>query len=429
MATVPILLTKQFHQAKKAGDHTDWRVVIGDKAYSWATKKLEPEAGGKLILWEKPVHDAQYALTKHLVIPDGQYGAGVTKLIYAQKGEGEIKQDSYHLHLNNGDEYAIHRVPKYGEKAWLLVKLGEVQKVPQRHTYKEIRAVEDLLHVPDLYASKKYDGAAFWIGFDSKGSPRLISRRLSVTGAPIDRTAQLPHITEVTIPELANHTFYSEIIHTGHRKDSMDNHAKSSGILNSKLEKSLEEQRQHGPLRVVLTDVHSPKIHTYGEKLALLRHAAKLWNKPDHVFLPEAAEGVEGAKALTRLTKARGDEGVILTSLSLPEEQNPRYKIKHVQTYNLRVIGMTQELDKHGNPKDSMGALIMADATGRHVATPGTGFTKEQRAEMWKNKDKMIGSIGQVKAMAPTGSGKQLLRAPVYNGEGDGEIDILPLNT
>ena len=123
-----VILTKQFHQAKRAGDHYDWRIVIGDKAYSWATKKGEPPLGGKLVLWEQPVHTRDYALSKKVIIPEGHYGAGETNLVYAASGKAKIDGDSYHLSLNNGDKYFIKKIPKYGDKAWLLVKNAEIDK-------------------------------------------------------------------------------------------------------------------------------------------------------------------------------------------------------------------------------------------------------------------------------------------------------------
>jgi hypothetical protein len=125
----PIILVKQDHKADRAGRHTDWRVVVGDKALSWATKKPDPKIGEKLILWEQPVHDAHYALSKKVVIPKGQYGAGTTKLVYAQKGEGKLSKDEIHLKLNNGDDYFIKKTPNYGDKAWLLVKTASQMEV------------------------------------------------------------------------------------------------------------------------------------------------------------------------------------------------------------------------------------------------------------------------------------------------------------
>lgn len=124
-----ILLVKQRHEADRAGLHYDWRVVIGDKAYSWATKKVTPPPRGKLILWEQPVHDRAYALSKTVVIPPGQYGAGTTYLEYAQKGTAKFEHNDYfELNLNNGDRYYIKKMPSYGDKAWLMVNLSGVEK-------------------------------------------------------------------------------------------------------------------------------------------------------------------------------------------------------------------------------------------------------------------------------------------------------------
>lgn len=117
-----ILLVRQRHEAKRAGLHFDYRLVHGDKAYSWATKKDMPKDGGAVILHEQPVHDAAYALSKEIEIPDGQYGAGITKLDYAQKGRVESKDngDFLTLYLNNGEKYIIKKTPGYGDKQWLF---------------------------------------------------------------------------------------------------------------------------------------------------------------------------------------------------------------------------------------------------------------------------------------------------------------------
>jgi superfamily II DNA or RNA helicase len=124
-----IILVHQHHQADKAGFHIDWRVVIGNKAYSWATKKPVPPSGGKLILWEQPIHDKGYALSKKVVIPKGQYGAGTTELKYAQRGKAKYERNQYfELNLNNGDRFYIKKMPSYGDKAWLLVNLTGMQK-------------------------------------------------------------------------------------------------------------------------------------------------------------------------------------------------------------------------------------------------------------------------------------------------------------
>lgn len=118
-----IIFVRQRHEAKKAGLHFDYRIVVGDKAYSWATKKELPEPGKRILLWEQPVHDASYALSKKIEIPDGQYGAGTTTLDFAQKGTAESGQNHYQLYLNNGQTFTIRRMDenKFGKGAWMFM--------------------------------------------------------------------------------------------------------------------------------------------------------------------------------------------------------------------------------------------------------------------------------------------------------------------
>ncbi len=289
----------------------------------------------------------------------------------------------------------------------------------ERHTYRDL-SHKDLVSIPDIYGSHKRDGAAFWISFNEEGSPRFISRRPSVTGELIDRTEKLPHVADVKLPELANHVLYSELVHTGHHESGNDDHPLLSGILNSNVDKAIQAQKEFGPIRVILTDVKKPGLSTFGEKRELLKRAAKIWNKPGIVSTPEEAEGIDGVLNLLDRTKRRGDEGIIVTSLSVPENENVRYKVKHLRTYNLRVTGITQEVDKLGNPKPGGGAFTLADKTGRDVGKVGTGLSRQMRDDMFRNPKKYIGKIIQVKSMPPT---RQKLRAAVYNGDADGDID------
>ena len=83
---------------------------------------------------------------------------------------------------------------------------------------------------------------------------------------------------------------------------------------------------------------------------------------------------------------------------------------------------MQQEEDIYGKAKDSMGALVLADSTGRVVGRVGTGFTREQRIEIFKNPKRWLGKIIQVRAMPPVAS---QIRMPSYNGLADGEVDTI----
>lgn len=129
-----VLFTRQRHEADKMGLHWDYRFVLGDKAYSWATKKEMPEPGKAILLFEQPVHDREYALSPVVKIPPGNYGAGTTTLDWVHKAlvdgyedePGKLivrtkdgKQRFLLKKLENGAYFE-----KYGDKAWLFRNLG-----------------------------------------------------------------------------------------------------------------------------------------------------------------------------------------------------------------------------------------------------------------------------------------------------------------
>lgn len=118
-----ILLTRQHHLADRAGEHYDIRLVVGDVAHSFATKKDMPEIGKTIILYEQPVHDASYALSKEVIIPKGQYGAGKTTLDFVRKANLEKKEDYYTLTTHKGEKYLLKEVPKYDKGAWIFKRL------------------------------------------------------------------------------------------------------------------------------------------------------------------------------------------------------------------------------------------------------------------------------------------------------------------
>lgn len=127
-----VLLTRQRHEADRAGLHYDVRMIVGDLAHSWATKKEMPEPGKAIILWEQPVHDRAYALSKKVVIPKGQYGAGVTTLDWIRKGQISNPEEDEHkftLSTKDGDRFLFKKLPdSYGKKAWLFKNLKVVEK-------------------------------------------------------------------------------------------------------------------------------------------------------------------------------------------------------------------------------------------------------------------------------------------------------------
>ena len=289
----------------------------------------------------------------------------------------------------------------------------------ERAKYKEGSSWED---IPDASSQIKYDGGMYFMRISPLGTPEFISRRPSIKGGYPNQSSKLPHITSVAVPQLSGNIYATELIHTGHNKDTKESHSTASGILNSLTEKAITTQRMIGPVRVVLHDVISPKFDTYGEKLLHLKEVEKAFNIPDTLFLPQIKIGKAAIQKHIEDTKLEGREGVVITSLTLPESKNVRLKIKHFKTYNLKVVGIQQERDIKGNLKDSAGALVLADSTGKIACNVGTGFTKEQRKEIWMNQKNWMNRIVQIKAMDSTAN---KLRFPVFNGDADGDIDTV----
>lgn len=288
-----------------------------------------------------------------------------------------------------------------------------------RHKYIDDASKLDSLANPA--ATIKYDGGNYFMQIDHEGKPSFISRRESVKGGYPNKTAKVPHLAELRFPEFKGHEFNVELIHTGFDPKARESHPVVSGILNSLPPKAIASQALLGPIRAVLFDVTSPSIPTFKEKLALLKKVEETINKPDLLFVPEVKIGRDAIKQLLAHTTSTGREGIVATDLELPESENPRIKVKHVQTANLRVKELVQEVDKNGQLKESTGAYILEDSTGRIVGSVGSGLTREERIQTWGNKERTKGRLVQVKFRTVTSHG--MLREPVYNGEADGDCD------
>lgn len=291
----------------------------------------------------------------------------------------------------------------------------------ERAKYKEVDPNE-WTSIKNAVGTLKYDGANFWLNFSADGSMSFISRRPSVKGGYPDRTASLPHLTDVKFPEFAGHTYNVELIHTGFEKNTPESHSMVSGILNSLPPRAIETQQKLGPVRAVLHNVVNPEFHTYKDKLLHMKKVEERIGKPDVLFVATPHINPADIQKLIHRTKVTGREGVIITSLTEPETSNPRYKIKHKLTYNLKVSNIIQEVDKNGVPKESMGALEVIDKSGRVVAKVGTGFSRAQRIDAWKNPENWMHKLIQVETM---GLAARALRMPVYNGDADGDLDLV----
>jgi ATP-dependent DNA ligase len=87
-----------------------------------------------------------------------------------------------------------------------------------------------------------------------------------------------------------------------------------------------------------------------------------------------------------------------------------KFKPKKEDEYE--IIGYQEEIDISGNPKGTLGALVCKSGDG-NTFNVGTGFSSDQRRELWKDKENLPTHSARIKYQHLT-SGKQVPRFPVF---------------
>jgi len=108
-------------------------------------------------------------------------------------------------------------------------------------------------------------------------------------------------------------------------------------------------------------------------------------------------------------------EGIIVRHFMAPYVRKRstavmKFKPKKEDLYE--IVGTTEEISIEGNPKDSLGALVCKSGDGNFFNV-GTGFTEEDRHNLWDIKEVLPGMNAKVQYQHIT-SGKQVPRFPVF---------------
>jgi hypothetical protein len=240
-----ILFTRQIHDAHRAGRHYDIRLVVGDKAYSWATRKDIPGVGKSIVLFEQPVHTAHYALSDNIVIPDGSYGAGTTKLDFVRKATiGEHStQDQMTLHTKSGEKYLLKRLPdgKFGKNAWLFRNLGMTGN-------KYLEKISGLINfaTPNFYhyGEDHYVSANRKLGYEN-GKHNPVSRAWKAVSTPARQSKFVSSLKGIHHTNLRHDSLVDEIGRKSfsgadYRFSKKDFTEKGKNLLNERFKKSLD---------------------------------------------------------------------------------------------------------------------------------------------------------------------------------------------
>jgi ATP-dependent DNA ligase len=113
---------------------------------------------------------------------------------------------------------------------------------------------------------------------------------------------------------------------------------------------------------------------------------------------------------------AWGYEGIIVRHFMAPYERKRslyvmKFKPKQKDVY--KVIGYKEEIDIHGNPKNTLGALVCIGKDGNEFSV-GTGFSSEARRIYWNKREKLVGRLVKISYQHIT-PGRSVPRFPVFS--------------
>ena len=378
-------LVIQLHHAKRAGDHYDLRLKIGDKVYSWAGRKL-PIDGRKVGYTVQPLHPEESLDLDGFEIADGNYGAGWYEQLFDEDIWISESDEGGLVFWNDGDNilprgrFVLHET---NDGRWIWYQTSrdlDPLAGTERHKFK--LASKDKID-PSLIATKKIDGSHELVELRGKWA-RFFSHRYSKRdGNRIEHTHKLAHLRELD-GDIKQTIVHGEIYHP-------KGASFLGGLLNSR-----EIRPEAEDIKLALFDVakyngRDVRNLPYGERYEILKEIAEL-NKGFEV-VERAADGETPLEFYERVLKddSQPHDGIVLSPRDAKYQEAPLLKLKPADSVDCPVVGFTEG---QGRLKGSLGALI-CDVDGKKVHV-GSGFTDEQRKWIWEHKDDIESEVAEV---------------------------------
>jgi len=95
---------------------------------------------------------------------------------------------------------------------------------------------------------------------------------------------------------------------------------------------------------------------------------------------------------------SQGYEGIIIRHPDkpyIPKKTTFMMKLKDFKQETFKIVGYEQEIDIHGTPKDSLGAIVVKLSENK-TNNVGTGFTEDERISLWIERDTLLGRYAKV---------------------------------
>jgi len=412
----------QYHEAKRAGPHYDLR--LGDPvkggAYSWALRRI-PEPGDRPALAiPQPIHSIEYQNFEG-TLPPG-YGEGKVTLV--DRDQAHIlssSADKIRFNLYKGkevQEFTLIKTPK----GWLLINQTDTRKdIPDLPDYKpkfkeiDISKVDPYVDDPNYVMFRKDDGIHVLYYIKDNGNLKLFSPKVSVSKTElVDHTYKVPQLMNLKIPGLKNSIFRGELILMDKTKGKAAPIQDIVAFANANTWNAYNVLDKYEP-KTTIFDVVQYKGKNmenlpYGDKLELIHDIVEKHNLP--VEIPTYAISGDKKRMLLEEIK-RGKipetkEGVVFQNLI--QYQNP-IKAKFIKEYDVYIRNI---LPGKGSLRGigAGGFEYSFEPNGPILGAVGSGFSIQERIDMWKHPEDYIGKVAKVKAIEqyPTGA----LRIPVF---------------
>ncbi len=413
----------QRHEAERAGLHKDIRFGTPEHGlHSFATRKELPQPGGRISLFQQPLHDYNYKDFEGS-ITEG-YGKGTVK----KEEEGKVlinKMTDQSIHFSIMSRKAPERfvLVKPGpnaknDKNWLLINTTPSQPLDYTKPKYKLLPQEEVESVlsglePTNEVQPKIDGAQALIQL-TKTHPEIYSPRTSVSGRPIVHTERVfgesPRSHEPIPKDLVGTRLIGELFGTDKNTNKPISAQATSGILNATPANSIQMQKDKNvDLRSVIFDIDrygKNKLSTevpYRERKAKINEVLQRLSSvlpPDKFSISKGVNTPEEALDLWDKTKAEGGEGVVIH----PKTGMPS-KAKLRQEHDVIIRGFEPATGKYKD--NAIGAFTFSHyPEGPIVGKVGTGIDDVLRRQMFTNPSDYIGRTAKVTAQEkyPTGA-------------------------
>lgn len=259
--------------------------------------------------------------------------------------------------------------------------------IPSRCTAK----LEDDLNSPHLIGEEKLDGSryVFYIGNDPYNrhtGNTLLSRRLSTKDKMfVDRTMNVPHITQHTYSEIEGTVIDGEIV----AKDFLT----TNSIMNSLPAEAERKQKETGLCNYRVFDImyycyRDVRDLPLSERRKLLEDVILKMNNP-HVTTIKQVKG--DLHTLFENIINSGGEGIIVKDIRKPYGVGWA-KMKKSYDVSCVISGFKPGIGKY---ESSVGSMALSVYHEDELVEVGfaSGFNDEIRADMTKNPDNYIGKV------------------------------------